>query len=130
VPGGAPIANGAVVALRVVDRGGRPSMRPGWVSRDLVGPLTPITVNGVVFAAASGRSASSGAATSAPDQVSGAKPAVLYAFDGRNGKELWNSGQTMTSFMSTRSLWSSNSQVHVGTHDGTIYAFGFTLERR
>ena len=88
---------------------------PGWTSRDLAAPTAPIVVNDVVFAAASGR-------------PQGA--AVLYAFDSRSGRELWNSGKTMTSYIPPGNLWASNSQVYVGTHDGTVYAFGFTLERR
>ena len=55
---------------------------------------------------------------------------MLYAFDSRSGRELWNSGKTMTSHIPPANLWASNSQVHAGTHDGTVYAFGFTLERR
>jgi outer membrane protein assembly factor BamB len=55
---------------------------------------------------------------------------VLYALDSRSGRELWNSGTTIASPISSANLWASNSQVHVGTQDGTVYAFGFVLERR
>ena len=111
-----PITNGAVVALRVNDRGGRLSLQPGWTSRDIPNPLAPIVVNDVVFAASAGSASST--------------PAVLYAIDGRTGLELWNSGKTIESSTSGRSLWSANSQTYVATQDGTVYAFGFTLERR
>ena len=99
----------------MVDEGGKTSLQRGWASRDLVGPTAPIVVNDVVFAASSGRPQGS---------------AVLYAFDSRSGRELWNSGQTMTSYVPPGNLWASNSQVHVGTYDGTVYAFGYALERR
>jgi hypothetical protein len=105
----------AIAAFRVVQEGDGLRLDPGWTSRDLPAPTAPIVVNDVVFAAASGR-------------PQGA--AVLYAFDSRSGRELWNSGKTMTSYIPATTLWASNSQVHAGTHDGTIYAFGFTLERR
>ena len=36
----------------------------------------------------------------------------------------------MTAFASPGSFWSSMGQVYVGTHDGTIYTFGFNDERR
>jgi hypothetical protein len=104
-----------VVALKVVDEGGKPTLQAGWTSRALVAPVTPIIVNDVVFAASSG-------------QPRGR--AVLYALDGKTGKELWNSGTEMTSFMPGRTMWGANSQVHVGTADGTVYQFGFLLERR
>jgi outer membrane protein assembly factor BamB len=105
----------ALVAFRVVLEGGKVTLQRGWTSRDLVSPTAPIVVHDVVFAASSGRPTGS---------------AVLYAFDSRTGRELWNSGKTMTSHIPPGNLWASNSQVHVGTHDGTVYAFGFVLERR
>ncbi len=104
-----------IVAFRIVDEGGKPALQPGWTSQDLPAPSAPIVVNDVVFAAASGR-------------PQGA--AMLYAFDAQSGRELWNSGKTMTSYVPPGNLWASNSQVHVGTYDGTVYAFGYVLERR
>ena len=105
----------AIVAFRIVQEGGKPGLQHGWTSRDLPTPTAPIVVNDVVFAASSGRPQGS---------------AVLYAFDSRSGRELWNSGKTMTSYVPPGNLWASNSQVHVGTYDGTVYAFGYALERR
>jgi outer membrane protein assembly factor BamB len=57
-------------------------------------------------------------------------PAVLHAYDGATGKRLWNSGKTMPTFASPGSLWSGLGQVYIGTHDGTLHAFGFNDERR
>jgi putative pyrroloquinoline-quinone-binding quinoprotein len=109
------ITNGAIVALKVVDDGGTLSLQPGWVSRDLASPTTPIIVNGVVFAVSKGRQTT---------------PAVLSAVNGVDGKELWNSGTAITSYLPGRSFWSANGQVYVATFDGTIYAFGFAMERK
>ena len=44
------------------------------------------------------------------------------------GKELWNSGKAMTSY-STSGISAGASKVFVGTHDGTLYAFGYLLPR-
>jgi outer membrane protein assembly factor BamB len=109
------VTNGTIVAFRIAGSGNTVSLQPGWASRDLGAPAAPIVVNDVVFAAASGR-------------PKGA--AVLYAFDARSGRELWNSGKTIASYIPGATLWASNSQVHVGTYDGTVYAFGYNLERR
>jgi hypothetical protein len=54
---------------------------------------------------------------------------VLYALDGATGRELWNSGNTITSVMHARSLWPGIGQIHVATHDNAAYAFGFAMER-
>ena len=105
----------AIVAHKIVSEGGNVSLQPGWTSGEIAAPTAPIVVNDVVFAAASGR-------------PKGA--AVLHAFDGQTGRELWNSGKTIESFTTGPGFWSSNSQVYLATDDGTVYAFGYTLERR
>lgn len=109
----APTAS-AVSAWKLEDRNGAPTLQKGWMSRDITSPVTPIVVNGVVFAASSGQRN---------------VPAVLYALDGGTGKELWNSGKTITSFIPKNGgLSGGGTQVFLGTHDGTIYAFGFPVE--
>jgi outer membrane protein assembly factor BamB len=102
-----------VAALKLVERGGSAAVEPAWTSRDLMSPLTPLVVNGVVFAASGGQRST---------------PAVLYALDGASGKELWNSGRTVTSFVHGGGVSGGGSQVYLGTHDGTLYAFGFPIE--
>jgi outer membrane protein assembly factor BamB len=104
--------NAAIVAWKVVDNDG-PKLQPGWRSRNMLTPLPPIVVNGVVFAVAAGEYRS---------------PAVLYALDAATGKELWNSGSTITSFVRGGGLSAGGGQVYLGTNDGTLYAFGFPME--
>lgn len=98
------------VAVWKVSGEDTPSLQPGWTSREMASPMTPVVINGVVFA------------------VSNASSPVLYAFDGSSGKELWNSGKTMTAQVGHGMLSGSGSQVYLGTSDGTIYAFGFPIE--
>ena len=119
--GNGPVSAGAVVALKLIDAGGTLSLEPGWVSHDLAAPATPLIVNGVVFALATGVPATAAGRGSA---------AVLHAYDGATGKRLWTSGRTMTTYASPGSLWSGLGQIYIGTHDGTLYAFGFNDERR
>jgi hypothetical protein len=115
------IQEGAVIALKLADSGGAFSMEPGWVSHNLSAAATPLTVNGVVFALATGL----------PAQSSGrGTPAVLHAYDGATGRQLWGSDNAMTTSASPGSLWSGTGQVYVGARDGALYAFGFDDERR
>jgi hypothetical protein len=115
------VATGSVVALKLTDAGGALALQPAWTSHNLSSPATPLIVNGVVFALATGM----------PSTPTGrGTPAVLHAYDGATGKRLWNSAASMTAFASPGSFWSSMGQVYVGTHDGTIYTFGFNDERR
>jgi outer membrane protein assembly factor BamB len=116
----APAGNG-VVALKVGGSGAALTLERGWAAQNLAAPETPIVVNGVVFALATGR----------PSTPAGrGTPAVLHAYEGTTGKPLWNSKTAMTTFASPGSFWSALSQIYVGTNDGTLHAFGFLDERR
>ncbi len=114
------ITTGAVVALKL-GAGAAPTLDTGWTSANLTRPATPVVVNGVVFALATGRPATAAGAGTA---------AVLHAYDGVTGKALWNSQKAMTTFASPGAFWSSFGQAYVGTHDGKLHAFGFLDERR
>jgi len=122
------VTNGAVVAFSLVDQGGVPTLQPQWASRDLTSPATPVAVNGVVFALSTGAFAGTGAMTAA-ERAQRSSPAVLFALDGATGKELWTSGNTITSFVSGVGPSAGDSQVYVVTNDGTLYAFGVPMER-
>ena len=93
------VTNGAVVAYKIVDQNGTPTLQPVWVSRDMMSPAPPTIVNGVVFAISSGEYRSGDAQMTAAQRVQRSKPAVLYALDAATGKELWSSGSTISSFV-------------------------------
>jgi hypothetical protein len=124
---GPPFMNGGIVAFKVADEQGKPVLTTlGWISRDLVSPVAPVVVNGVVFALSSGEFHSSDASVTAAQRAQQSQRAVLYALDAFTGKELWNSGKTITSFSPhSAGLAVSTGQVYVVTFDNTLYAFGF-----
>jgi outer membrane protein assembly factor BamB len=122
------LKNGAVVAFQVLEESGAPTLRPVWVSRDMVSPLPPVIVNGVVFALSSGEFRSSDPQLTAAQRAQRSSPAILYALDASTGKELWNSGSTITSFVHSGGLAAGGGRVYVGGYDGTQYAFGFPME--
>jgi len=107
------VRNNAVVAFKVVEKDGSIALEQGWASKELLSPAPPIVVNGVVFALSSGSRTAN---------------AVLYALDGMTGKELWSSGKAISGY-STSGISSGQSKVFVGTHDGTLHAFGYLLPR-
>jgi outer membrane protein assembly factor BamB len=113
-------ANGAIVAFKLIDREGVPELQLAWVSPDLISPVTPTFVNGVVFALASGEARTAGARST---------DAVLYALDAATGKALWDSGTTIASPVHAIGPAVDDSQVYVVTTDGTLYTFGFVVER-
>lgn len=122
------VRNGALVAFELVEQGGAFTLRPAWVSRDMISPLTPAIVNGVVFALSSGEFRSSDARLTSAERAKRSSNAVLYALDAATGKELWNSGNMITSFVHSGGLAAGGGRVYVGSHDGTQYAFGFPME--
>jgi hypothetical protein len=105
------VTNGAIVALKIVDQGGKPALQPGWVSRDITSPLPPIVVNGVVFTAgvAQGR-------------------AVLYALDGATGREYLNSGNALTAAPKGE-LSEQFGTVYIQTADNILWSFGFPQDK-
>jgi outer membrane protein assembly factor BamB len=107
------VSSGAILGVRVAHQEGKFSVHPAWISQNIAATLTPIVVNGVVFAA------------SGPSNA----PAGLYALHGATGKTLWQSEKTIASPLSGRSFWVGSGHAFVGTWDGTVYAFGFSMER-
>jgi outer membrane protein assembly factor BamB len=123
-----PIANGGIVAYKVVDEGGVLALQPGWTSRDLTSPLARMVVSGVVFAVSSGEYRSPDPKITASQRAQRSIPAVLYALDGATGKELWNSGKAITSFARS-GLSGGAGVVYIPTYDDTLYAFGVPIEK-
>jgi hypothetical protein len=127
-PAAAAAGNGTVVAFKLVEQNGKIALERGWTSRPLVTPLGPIVVNGIVFAASSGEyKGAPRAQLTVSQRAQRSTPAVLYALDGATGKELWNSGRTITSF-ARAGLSAGAGQVYLVTYDNTLYAFGIPME--
>ena len=118
----------AVMSWKVVTQGDSMSLEKAWSSPELVAPLTPLIVNGVVFAVSSGEFLTNDAKMTAAQRAQRSVPAVVYALDGTTGKVLWNSGKTITSFVHGGGLSGGGSQLYLGTHDGMLYSFGFPIE--
>jgi outer membrane protein assembly factor BamB len=53
---------------------------------------------------------------------------VLYALEGTTGREIWNSGATISSF-ARAGLSGGAGVVYVTTYDSTLYAFGVPIEK-
>jgi hypothetical protein len=112
--GNGAVSSGALLGVKLTHQDGKFSVQPAWVSQNIDAPLTPIVVNGVAFAA------------SGPSNA----PARLYALHGATGKTLWQSEKAITGPLSGKSFWVGSGHVFVGTRDGTLYAFGFAMERK
>lgn len=121
-----PAAQGSIVAFRLVDTDGRLTLAPAWRSPDLVSPLAPVVVGGMVFAVSSGE-------RRGPDSFGPLQPrqrplpARLHVLDAANGSPLWNSGGTLTSTARAR-IAAGSGQVYLVTEGNDLYAFGIPME--
>jgi outer membrane protein assembly factor BamB len=123
------VKDGAIVAYKVEDRAGKPTLVPAWISRDMNRAEPPVIANGVIFAYGNGE----GTDQAGPDvgldnnlerRIPLSTKAVLYALDAQTGKELWSSGDQITSWNHWSGLSVANGRVYIGTFDGNLYSFG------
>lgn len=123
------VVNGAIAAFKVEDKNGKTQLTPAWVSRDMNRAEPPVVANGVVFAYGNGEDTDQayfdiGLDDVAERRIPGSSHAVLYALDAETGKELWSSGDQITSFAHWSGISVANGRVYLGTFDGNLYCFG------
>ncbi len=125
---------GSIAAFKVEEQNGKTTLVPAWESRDMLSPAPVAIANGIVWALASGEFTQqaylngSAGLYSAEERAKASSKAILYALDAKTGKELWNSGDAMSSFTHYYGLTIANGRVYVGTFDGTFYCFGVPME--
>lgn len=122
-----PAPSGSVVAFKLVDTDGQLALAPAWRSPDLVSPLAPLVVSGMVFAVSSGEYRAGPSTLTAAQRRQRSVPAVLYVLDATTGKPLWSSGLTVTSSARAK-LAAGSGQVYLVTADNHLYAFGIPME--
>jgi outer membrane protein assembly factor BamB len=124
-----PVKDGAIVAFKVEEKGGKLQLVPAWISRDMNRAEPPVIANGIVFAYGNGEDTEQaypdvGLDDVASRRIPGSTKAVLYALDAQTGKELWSSGDQIASWNHWTGLSIANGRVYIGTYDSTLYCFG------
>jgi outer membrane protein assembly factor BamB len=124
-----PVTHGAVVALKVEGDANAPKLTPVWMSRDMNRAEPPVVANGIVFAYGNGENTEQayperGLYDYSPERIKHSTHAVLYALDAESGKELYSSGDQITSFNHFSGLSVANGRVYIATYDSTLYCFG------
>ncbi len=132
---------GGVAALKLEEVAGKWQLTPAWLSRDMDLAEEAVIANGIVFVYSSGVDGTQvvqdaawnepggpvyggGLSSGAARRIPNSRKAMLYALDGQTGKELWNSGDTITSWNHFSGITVANGRVYIGTWDGMLYAFG------
>ena len=99
-------SNGGIVAFKLKDAGGKLELMPAWLSVNMMTSEPPVVANGVVFVLAAGEytgqaNDEQGGLYSAADRIKRSVPAKLFALDGVTGKQLYSSGDQVTSFFAS-----------------------------
>jgi hypothetical protein len=105
---------------------GHPQLTLAWTAPTISAPQQPAVANGILFVLASG--VFTGQTSSAQEIASKSTHATLYALDAVTGKELYSSGNAITSFSYSSGLAVANGHVCFGTWDNQLYCFGLPLE--
>jgi outer membrane protein assembly factor BamB len=124
-----PVKDGAIVAFKVEEKGGKLQLTPAWISRDMNRAEPPVIANGIIFAYGNGENTDQAYADVGLDDVASRRipastHAVLYALDAQNGKELWSSGDEIKSWNHWSGLSLANGRVYIATFDSVLYCYG------
>jgi outer membrane protein assembly factor BamB len=116
--------HGSIMAFKVVAdaRTQGPTLEPAWVSGDFNVPDPVVIANGVAFALSTGENP----VQHGPEdnRLKNTRPAVLKALDAYTGKELFNSGPAMESWVHFSGLAISGGKIFAVDHDSNVYCFG------
>jgi outer membrane protein assembly factor BamB len=127
---------GGVAAFRLEEKGGTWQLTPAWLSKDTGPGEEAIQANGVLFTYSSGedvRVTREDRAWNEPApvvtgpsslRIADSTHATLYALDAATGKELWSSGDQITSWNHFSGISAANGKVYIPTFDGNVYCFG------
>jgi hypothetical protein len=133
--------HGGVAAYKLEEIGTKWRLTPAWLSEDMKLAEEITVANGVVFTYADGEDATQvlpdrawnepggaqyggGLDSGAPRRIPTSTHATMYALDAETGKELWSSGDQITSWNHFSGITVANGRAYLGTFDGTLYCFG------
>lgn len=105
--------HGGIVAFKVSDEGGSMTLTPAWLSGDMVNPAPPVIANGTVVALSQGDASTH---------------ARLYVLDATSGKELYNSGESISSYAHGAGVSVGDGHAFFTTRDNVLYSFGIGIE--
>jgi hypothetical protein len=105
--------HGAIVAFKLDDADGALSLKPVWVSGDMVNPAPPRVINGLVVALAGGNPSTH---------------AVLHVLNAVTGAELYSSKNEIPTYTELSGVAVGDSHALFTDHDNVLYSFGIPLE--
>jgi outer membrane protein assembly factor BamB len=124
-----PITNGdnphgSIMAFQVVaePKTQNPILEPAWISGDFDVPDPVVIANGVVFGLSTGENANQRGEEYR--RFLNTHPAVLKALDAKTGRELYNSGTSISGWVHFSGLAVTDGRVYAVDHESNVYCFG------
>jgi outer membrane protein assembly factor BamB len=124
-----PITNGenphgSIMAFKVAadPKTQNPMLEPAWISGDFNVPDPVVIANGVVFGISTGSNEQQRGGEA--QRMLNTHPAVLKALDAKTGKELYNSGDAMESWVHFSGIAIADGRIYAVDHDSNVYCFG------
>jgi outer membrane protein assembly factor BamB len=128
-------ARGGVATFRLEQKAGKWELTPAWLSKDIGPGEEAMQANGVLFTYVSGEDVRvtmddrawdepPPAYTGSGHRIANSTHATVYALDAATGKELWSSGDRITSWNHFSGISGANGRVYLPTFDGMLYCFG------
>ena len=125
------------------EKNGKWQLTPAWLSHNMQKGEETVIANGVVYAYGSGEDTNQRTPDVAYNQtatpqdnggqsaqrIAGSTHVTLYALDGQTGKELWSSGDQITSFNHFAGISIANGRIYVPTFSGDVYCFGIARKQ-
>lgn len=124
-----PITNGSVMAFKVTADGHteRPVLQPAWTSANFKVPDPVAIANGLVFVLETGENPDQRGewdTKTAGQRLTNVNPAVLHAVDARTGKELYNSGKAIDTWVHFSGLAIAEGRIYAVDYGSNVYSFG------
>ena len=121
-------ADGSVMAFKLVaDSAEKPTLEPAWISSNYRVPDPVAIANGVAFVLETGENPNQRGQSrtkTAGSRLTDTKNAVIHALDARTGKELYNSGDAMSTFVHFSGLAIAGGRIYAVDYDSNLYCFG------
>jgi outer membrane protein assembly factor BamB len=118
------VSRGSVMAFKVVadPQTRNPVLEPVWITGGFSLPDPVVIANGVVFALSTGENAVQKGGEA--KRLLNTHPAVLRALDAATGKELYNSGDAINSWVHFSGIAVADGKIFAVDHESNVYCFG------
>lgn len=118
------VSKGSIMAFKVAAdaRTENPVLVPAWIAGGFASPEPVVITGDVVLALSNGENpVQKGGEKS---RLQGTRPAELKALEARTGKELYNSGTSISSWVHFTGLAVAGGNIYLVDHDSNVYCFG------